>query len=110
MVKPRFFALTIWEPSVGRTDTHIHDKVELCYNNNNIIIVIISMMNKKKEINRPWSKGVEYDPLIHGLGSGANPEPLKMIWGKSPRWKNGWLKRKSRRVCKRVSTYIRLFR
>jgi hypothetical protein len=56
-----------------------------------------------------WSKGVKYDPLIHGLGRGANPEPLNIIWGRSSRWKNGWLKRKSRRVCRRVSTYMRPF-
>ena len=28
MVKPRFFALTVWEPSIGRADTHVHDKVK----------------------------------------------------------------------------------
>ena len=33
----------------------------------------------KKERSEPRSKGVEYDPLIHGLGRGANPEPLKII-------------------------------
>ena len=49
MVKPRFFALTHWEPSIGRTDAHVHDKVEFYYNN----VIIISMMNKKKRENRP---------------------------------------------------------
>ena len=28
MVNPRFFALSVWEPSIGRADAHIHDKVE----------------------------------------------------------------------------------
>ena len=28
VVKPRFFALTVWEPSIGRANAHVHDKVE----------------------------------------------------------------------------------
>ena len=28
MIKPRLFALTVWEPSIGRANTHVHDKVE----------------------------------------------------------------------------------
>ena len=28
MIKPRFIALTFWEPSIGSTDTNIHDEVE----------------------------------------------------------------------------------
>jgi hypothetical protein len=28
MINLRFFALTVWEPSIGRADAHVHDKVE----------------------------------------------------------------------------------
>jgi hypothetical protein len=28
MVNPQFFALSVWEPSIGRADAHVHDKVE----------------------------------------------------------------------------------
>jgi hypothetical protein len=28
MVNPRFFALTVWEPSIAGADAHVHDKVE----------------------------------------------------------------------------------
>ena len=54
MVKPRFFALTDWEPSIGRTDAHVHDKVEFYYNN----VIIISIMNKKKRETDPVQKAL----------------------------------------------------
>jgi hypothetical protein len=28
MVNPRFFAFTVWEPSIGRADARVNDKVE----------------------------------------------------------------------------------
>jgi hypothetical protein len=55
MVNPRFFALTVWEPSIGSADAHVHDKVEFYTDPD------------RKALNTP---------LIHGLGRGANPEPL----------------------------------
>jgi hypothetical protein len=43
IVKPQFFALSVWEPSIGRADAHVHDKLY-----NNVFLIIQRMMNKKE--------------------------------------------------------------
>jgi len=44
MAKPRFFTLTVWEPSLGGADAHVHDKVEFF----TILFLKIRMMNKSE--------------------------------------------------------------
>ena len=45
MIKPRFFTLTNREPSIGRTHTHVHNKIKFYYNQ----YLLFSMMMNKKE-------------------------------------------------------------